>query len=103
MKHETLLKTTERGSLSYCGRNINRIYVEGRLSFFFIYLAALGLSCSMWDLVPRPGMKPGPPALGARSLSHWTAREAHFIMCSLLLVISLPQLNNARDPAEGSW
>ena len=52
MKHETLLKTTERGSLSYCGRNKNRIYVEGRLSFFFIYLAALGLSCSMWDLVP---------------------------------------------------
>ena len=26
----------------------------------------------MWDLVPWPGIKPGPPALGAQSLSHWT-------------------------------
>ena len=29
----------------------------------------------MWDLVPWPGIEPGPPALGAQSLSHWTARE----------------------------
>ena len=41
----------------------------------FIYLAALGLSCSMWDLAPWPGIEPGPPALGAQSLSHWTTRE----------------------------
>ena len=56
----------------------------------FIYLAALGLSCSMWDLfscgmrtlswgmwdlVPWPRLEPGPPALGAQSLSHWTTRE----------------------------
>ena len=49
----------------------------------FIYLAVLSLSCSiyrifscgMWDLVPWPGIEPGPPALGARSLSHWTTRE----------------------------
>ena len=33
------------------------------------------LSCGMWDLVPWPGIEPGPPALGARSLRHWTARE----------------------------
>ena len=26
----------------------------------FIYLAALGLSYGMWDLVPRPGIKPRP-------------------------------------------
>ena len=31
--------------------------------------------CSMRDLVPRPGIEPGPPALGAQSLSHWTTRE----------------------------
>ena len=31
--------------------------------------------CGMWDLVPGAGMKPRPPALGARSLSHWTTRE----------------------------
>ena len=38
------------------------------------------LSCSMWDLVPRPGIKPSPPALGTRSLSHWTRREAPQIL-----------------------
>ena len=32
------------------------------------------LSCGMWDLVPQPGMEPRPPALGARSLSHWITR-----------------------------
>ena len=26
----------------------------------------------MWDLVPRPGIEPRPPALGVWSLSHWT-------------------------------
>ena len=32
-------------------------------------------SCGMWDLVPRPGSEPKPPALAARSPSHWTTRE----------------------------
>ena len=32
-------------------------------------------SCCRWDLVPRPGMEPGPPALGVQSLSHWATRE----------------------------
>ena len=40
-----------------------------------IFLAMLGLNCGMWDLVPQPGIKPRPPALGAWSLSHWTTRE----------------------------
>ena len=35
--------------------------------YVFIYLSALGLSCGMWDLVPQPGIKPGPPALGVWS------------------------------------
>ena len=73
--------------------------------FYLFILAAPGLSCSMQalslqhadflvaacgllvaacrllvatcmrDLVPQQGIKPGPPALGARSLTHWTARE----------------------------
>ena len=30
------------------------------------------LSCSMWDLIPWPRIKPRSPALGAQSLSHWT-------------------------------
>ena len=29
----------------------------------------------IWDLVLRPGIKPGPPALEAQSLSYWTTRE----------------------------
>ena len=33
------------------------------------------LSYSIWDPVPWPGIKPVPPALGARCLSHWTTRE----------------------------
>ena len=44
-------------------------------------LAVLGLcysiwtlSYSMWGLVPWPGIEPGPPALRAPSLSHWTTR-----------------------------
>ena len=56
----------------------------GRLTLFkkYIYLAAPGLSCSMrtlshamWDLVPWPGIEPGPPTLGVPSLSHWTTME----------------------------
>ena len=41
----------------------------------FIFLAVLSLSCDMWDLVPWPGVEPGPPALGAWRLSHWATRE----------------------------
>ena len=33
------------------------------------------LSCGMWDLVPWPGIEPGPPTLEVRNLSHWTTRE----------------------------
>ena len=60
------------------------IFLSFLLSFFPSFLlsfcqvlVAAGrlLSCSMWDLVPRPGIKPGPPALGAWSLNHWTTRE----------------------------
>ena len=57
------------------------LILMAHLSFFF-FLALLGLSCStwelhcsMWDLVPWPGIKPRPPALGAQSLGHWTTRE----------------------------
>ena len=51
---------------------------------YFIYLFWLHrvlvvarriFSCGMWDLVPRPGIEPAAPALGARSLTHWTTRE----------------------------
>ena len=75
----------------------------------FTYLAAPGLTCSMqslqvehvgcfscemwafscgtWHLVPHPGIKPRPPALGGWSLSHWTTREVlkkYFFDCQIL-------------------
>ena len=68
----------------------------GLLNFFkkylFIYLAASGLSCgifscgmrtlscSMWDLVPWPGIEGGPPALGAWRFNHWTTREVPVLL-----------------------
>ena len=48
---------------------------EAGFFFFLIYLAALGLSYSIWDLVPRPGIESRPPALGVLSLSRWAPRE----------------------------
>ena len=54
------------------------------LIYLFIYLFgcagsqlrhAGSFSCGMWDLVPWPGIKTGPPALGVRHLNHWTTRE----------------------------
>ena len=29
----------------------------------------------LWDLVPQPGIEPGPSAFGVWNLSHWTTRE----------------------------
>ena len=29
----------------------------------------------MWDLVPWPGIEPGPPTLAVQSLGHWMTRE----------------------------
>ena len=43
---------------------------------FICYLAAPGLSYSIWDLVPCSEMEPGPLALEARSLSHWITRKS---------------------------
>ena len=38
------------------------------------------LSCSMWDPVSWLGIKPGPPALEAWGLSHWTTRKVPSIV-----------------------
>ena len=40
----------------------------------------LFLSHGMWDLVPWPGMEPGPPALGVWSPSHWTSGQSPDIL-----------------------
>ena len=60
---------------------LSKIYIylfgcaRSQLSCWIFSCHLKTLSCSMWDLVPWPGMEPGPPALGAQSLSHWTTRE----------------------------
>ena len=43
-------------------------------------------SWGMWNLVPWPGMEPGPPALGAQSLSHWTTREVPVVSFYLQVI-----------------
>ena len=61
---------------------------------FIIYLTVPGLicstwyfCCSIWDLVPWPGLE---PALGAWSLSHWTTREV-----PMLIFFDVPSLPNS--------
>ena len=71
------------------------------LIFLFIYLAVPGLSYGMWDLVPWPGIKPRPYALGAWSLSHWTSKEVPVILYWHDLVPALsfaPELSNLLLP-----
>ena len=48
--------------------------------FNFTYLLAPGLSYSMWDLVPWPGIKSRPSTLGGQSLSHQTTRKVPLII-----------------------
>ena len=56
------------------------------------------LSCIVWDLVPWPGVQPRPPALGARTVGHWTSREAPcpllFIFYCYLTLSTLSLLNH---------
>ena len=63
-------------------------------SFFkslFIWLCQVSVaargtfSCGMWYPVPWSGMEPGPLALGARSLSHWTTRTSPLVVSFCLL------------------
>ena len=58
------------------------------MQYLFSLVAACGLlvgACGLlavaclWDLVPRPGIEPGPPALGMQSLTHWTTREVRHV------------------------
>ena len=41
----------------------------------FLAVCKLLVVACIWDLVPRPGIEPGPPALGAQNLTHWATRE----------------------------
>ena len=71
-----------------------RQYAIHLFSFFFkkyllICLSTPYLSCSMWDLVPWPWIKPRPPALEAQSPRHWTTRDVpvYFLCASVFLSV----------------
>ena len=49
----------------------------------FTSVACEIFSCIMWDQVPQPGIKPGPLALAAWSLSHWMSREVLLVWFEL--------------------
>ena len=57
------------------------------LFYFIIYLTGSGLSWSMWDLVPWPGIETGPHASGAQSqpLGHQRSPHVSFNNCLNLL------------------
>ena len=59
---------------------LHRVLVVTR-GIFVAACELLVVAC-MQDLVPRPGIEPGPPALGARSLTHWTTREVPTLLDS---------------------
>ena len=43
---------------------------------FILFFNFLAMHVAFRILIPRPRIKPAPPALEARSPNHWTAREA---------------------------
>ena len=46
---------------------------QNHLESFFFFFWPHHMTCGI--LVPGPGFKPVPPALGAQNLNHWTIRE----------------------------
>ena len=48
------------------------------------------LSCGTWDLVPQAGNKPGCPALGVWSPSHWITKIVTFKWCSSKWSLFMP-------------
>ena len=45
-------------------------HISQMLLFLFYIFTLLAVLHSMWDLVPCPGIKPGPPALGEQTHSY---------------------------------
>ena len=62
------------------------IYVSIYLVCRVLVAACEVFSCSMWDLVPGPGIEPGPPALGAQSLplDHQASSHIYKLKISVL-------------------
>ena len=88
----TFVWWSRKESPSYQFRDTNHRRLQGAIpeenssfskDLFFFFLNCTGVlvaafrffSSGMWELLPWLEIKSGPPAVGARSLSHWTARE----------------------------
>ena len=64
--HDCTFNLTE----SYLYIWLLRVLVAAGEIFRVLDAAGEIFSCGMWDLVPSPGIEPGPPALGVPSLGH---------------------------------
>ena len=76
--HMDIRKTPQ---LHHTRMSVTRMNFGKVLFFFFATYVACG------NLVPQPGIKPMPPAVGAQSLNHWTFREVlvrSFFLCLLI-------------------
>ena len=56
-------------------------YSTGQLSLTVIIIRPCRKACRI--LFPRPGIEPGPSAMEARSLNHWTAREFPWVIIKI--------------------
>ena len=78
-------KQQEAQLLLFLKKTNSVIYLHQVLA---VALRIFSLCCGLWDLVPRPGIQPGPPPLGVQSLSHWTTWKVSrhsFLMSSLTI------------------
>ena len=87
-------------SWEFCVGHIHRKHLQFMACLFFKkniwlhWVLAMGcriISCGVWDLVPRPGIELWAPALGARSHSHWTTREAPTVCLLTPLMVSFEE------------
>ena len=67
---------------------------------FLVVARRLLVVACMRDLVPRPGMEPGPPALKVWSLTHWTTREVPKLVFLILTIFSI---NKSDKPPKAEW
>ena len=65
------------------------VFLPSTLSFTYFFIFLIFILFYFWPhrtacgiLVPRPGIEPVPPAVEARCLNHWTAREVPNIIIS---------------------
>ena len=81
------------------GVSVIHCCVMNLVTFFFFFPGCT--ACGI--LVPQPGIEPVPPALEARSLNHWTAREVPKLsdLVRTTSYYCLPQFWDVTGSADG--